>query len=347
MTDFNPNQPGFPGNIFGLPCNLDEAEIVLLPVPWDVTVSYDSGTANGPRAILNASPQIDYSIPKVHKPWQLKIYLDEILDDTFHKSQLLRADAERYIEWIEQGDQTNTENFSTIREKINVACAELENQVNVEATRFLDQNKLVGCVGGDHSTPLGLINALANRYDQFGILQIDAHMDLHKAYEGFEYSHASIMLNALKNENISKLVQVGIRDYCEEESDYTISSQGRITTFYDQKLKEALFTGSIWENLAHNIIDLLPDLVYISFDIDGLEPSMCPNTGTPVPGGLAFNEATFLIEQLVRSGRKLIGFDLSEVSPGDNEWDANVGSRILYQLCVYTGLSQGKLKFEG
>lgn len=326
---FNPNNPGIPGNIFGLPYHLDEADIVILPVPWDEAVSYRSGTANGPEAILNASTQIDYSIPNVLQPWQLKVCLDEISDEIRQKSEKLRVKAEKYSN----------------REEVNLACSEIEDWVGNKADLFLDQNKIVGCLGGDHSTPLGLINTLAKRHDNFGILQIDAHMDLRRAYEGLDYSHASIMFNALKNENISQLVQVGIRDYCEEEMEF-IKSQGKVATFFDEDSKAACFNGDTWKSQVDLIINSLPDLVYITFDIDGLDPSLCPNTGTPVPGGLSFNQATFLIKELVRSGRKIIGFDLSEVCPGNDDWDANVGSRILYQLCAYTGLSQGKLKFE-
>ncbi len=346
MTDFNPNNPGIPGNIFGLPYSMPEADIVLLPVPWDVTVSYNSGTANGPKSILEASPQIDYSIRNVDKPWELKICLDEISNDILEKSQLLRTDAEKYIEWVKNGGSHNLDHFNSIRDKINQACYDLEDWVSHKAEYFLDQNRLVACLGGDHSTPLGLVNSLTRRHSNFGILQIDAHMDLRKAYEGLEYSHASIMFNALKNENISHLVQIGIRDYCEEEVEFKNSSPCEVTIFYDQDLKEACFKGDNWASQAKRMVDTLPDLVYVSFDIDGLIPSLCPNTGTPVPGGLSFNEATFLVRELVKSGRKIIGFDLSEVNPGSSNWDANIGSRILYQLCVYAGISQGKLKFE-
>ncbi len=342
MTDFNPNNPGIPGNIFGLPYSVEQADIVILPIPWDVTVSYGSGTSRGPAAILNASTQIDYSIPKVHKPWELKVAMEIVSDEVLQKSNLLRSDAERYIQWIEQaGDE-----HQDIRHRINLACSELERDVRKKIDYYLERDILVGCLGGDHSTPLGLINALANRYDSFGILQIDAHMDLRDAYEGLEYSHASIMFNALTNSNISHLIQVGIRDYCEEEVEYIRNSNCKVITFYDQDLKEASFNGSTWQNQVKKILSELPDLIYISFDIDGLNPSLCPNTGTPVPGGLSFQEATYLIQMLVKSGKKIIGFDLSEVSPGEGDWDANVGARILYQLAVYAGISQGKLKFE-
>jgi agmatinase len=95
-------------------------------------------------------------------------------------------------------------------------------------------------------------------------------------------------------------------------------------------------------------VTALPERVWISFDIDGLDPKYCPHTGTPVPGGLEFQQANFLLSVLVGSGKKIIGFDLNEVAPSlddpNNEWDANVGARLLYKLSAWTLLSQGKLK---
>jgi agmatinase len=88
----------------------------------------------------------------------------------------------------------------------------------------------------------------------------------------------------------------------------------------------------------------LPQLVYISFDIDGLNPNLAPNTGTPVAGGLEFEQALYLIKKVAKSGRTIIGFDLNEIAPGDSDWDANVGARLLYQLVNWMAVSQGKLK---
>jgi agmatinase len=177
------------------------------------------------------------------------------------------------------------------------------------------------------------MHALAERNTDFGILQIDAHMDLRDAYEGFDYSHASIMFNALKIPQISKLVQVGIRDYCETEAQLAADSQGRVEVFYDRELATAQFQGQIWQKSCEKIIKALPDKVYISFDIDGLDPKLCPGTGTPVPGGMEFEQAMYLIEQVAASGRKIIGFDLCEVAPRKkDDWDANVGARVLYRM---------------
>jgi len=346
MPNFDPNQPGIPGTLFGLPYSVDEADIVLQPVPWDVTVSYAGGTVNGPECILQASPQIDYSVPGILKPWELKIAMLPIDQAWKNRSVTLRNKAEEYIQWIEKDGKTNKEHFLEIQRTINKASVDLNQWVNNKASKYLEEGKLIGIIGGDHSTPLGLITAISNKYSDFGILQIDAHMDLRKAYEGFEYSHASIMFNAMQNKSVSKLVQVGIRDYCEEEEDFVASLKGCVKTFFDAAMKEVIYAGGRWADLCNEIVEELPEHVYVSFDIDGLDPSLCPGTGTPVPGGLNFNEAIFLINTLVKSGRKIIGFDLSEVAPRNDHWNGNVGARILYHLCVYAGISKGTLKFD-
>jgi agmatinase len=134
-----------------------------------------------------------------------------------------------------------------------------------------------------------------------------------------------------------KLVQVGIRDFCEEEYNF-IQSRSDIKTFFDISLKRRLLKGETWEALCQDIIKELPQNVYISFDIDGLDPAFCPHTGTPVPGGLSVDQVFFLFNEIHASGRKIIAFDLNEVSSGgledsEAEWDGNVGARILYKLC--------------
>jgi len=152
------------------------------------------------------------------------------------------------------------------------------------------------------------------------------------------------MFNAIKNEQVKKLVQVGIRDFCEEEENVVLQSNGKVSVFYDEKIHELKERGISWHSQCETIVDLLPSNVYISFDLDGLDPSLCPNTGTPVPGGLSFNEAVRLAEKVARSGRKIVGFDVCET--GNHPWDANVASRILYRLATLTGVSNGLLKFR-
>ncbi len=216
---------------------------------------------------------------------------------------------------------------------INEACEEMVNWTKAQCRQILADGKRLALLGGDHSTPLGYIHALAEKHEKFGILQIDAHADLRVAYEGFTYSHASIMYNALQTGQVQKLVQVGIRDYCQSENEMIQNSNGRIVTFFDRELKSARYRGKSWEAQCEEIVSQLPDKVYLSFDIDGLDPKLCPNTGTPVAGGFEVEEVLFLLEKVMESGKEIIGLDLNEVAPGEDEWDANVGARLLYKLC--------------
>jgi len=133
-------------------------------------------------------------------------------------------------------------------------------------------------------------------------------------------------------------VQVGIRDLCEEEADQIAASDGRIQTFFDAELAEGRFNGETWSQQVARMIEPLPRDVYVTFDIDGLDPALCPNTGTKVPGGLSFQMATSLIAGVARSVRRIVGFDLTEVVPAKDgsEWEENVGARILYKLIGWT-----------
>lgn len=332
--NYNPNDVGQKnGKIFGLPFEYINSKLVLLPVPWDATTSYKDGTSNGPASILEASPQLDLYDPEAVNLWKSGIYMKPPDKKIVLKNKQARVLAKKYIKALESGKKVNTE-LKNANKKVNEACLDLKKWVLQETTHLLKDNKLVGLVGGDHSTPLGLIEALSNKHQSFGILQIDAHADLRNAYEDFTLSHASIMFNALKIQQVSKLVQVGIRDYCDDEIEVIKKSKGRIVTFFDHELKKDLFNGINWNKQCEKIIKNLPDKVYISFDIDGLDPKLCPNTGTPVPGGFQFEEIGYLLNKLVESGKKIIGFDLNEVNPArDNDWNENVGARVLYKLC--------------
>lgn len=334
IKKFDPNGVGqLSDGMFGLPFTLDECEVVLIPVPWEVTVSYGGGTVNGPQAILDASYQVDLYDPLIKNAWHKGIGMDEISAEIQSKSDVLRQSAEHYIEALANGSDENSAEMKTISDNIKQECLWLNNQIKNRTLHFLNQNKYVGLVGGDHSTPLGLIQALSEKYDSFGILQIDAHADLRNAYEGFEFSHASIMFNALKIKQVEKLVQVGIRDYCEEELNVIENSNGRVKTFFDRDIKYAQYSGDSWDRICNRIVNELPQHLYLSFDIDGLDPKLCPNTGTPVAGGFETDQVLFLLEKIVKSGRKIISFDLNEVSPAeDNDWDANVAARLLYRI---------------
>jgi agmatinase len=346
IRSFDPNNPGDKNNnLYGLPFDTTEAEIIILPVPWEVTVSYGSGTANGPAAIFDASFQVDLYDPLFPDLWKAGIAMDTIPAPLARKSKTLRKEAEKYISMFENGKTPAKDpKMKRIQAVVNKACEEMNLSVKQKALGFLKKGKVVGLLGGDHSTPLGLMQAYAEHHGSFGILQIDAHADLRDAYEGFTYSHASIMTNALKIKKVEKLVQVGIRDYCEEEVNVVKNSNNRIVCFYDRDIKKQQYDGVTWDAICVEIIKKLPESVYISFDIDGLDPKMCPNTGTPVAGGFEFEQVCYLIEKLAFSGKKIIGFDLNEVTPSKDEWDANVGARLLYRLAGYAAFSNGKIK---
>lgn len=340
MVKFDPNAAAAPGSgVFGLPFTEEESKVILIPVPWEVTTSYGGGTANGPEAIRKASMQVDLFDPNTGKPYEAGIFMCEAANEVIKLNTASRKRAQKIIDV--GGDIGNS---STLRGNLNAVnrAGDILNGLVYEAVKCrLEQNKFVGLIGGDHSVSFGAIKAHAEKHPKMGILHIDAHADLRQAFEGFIWSHASIMYNVLSGViNLSKLVQVGIRDYCEAEA--TLAAQDkRIVMYTDRQLQSSRHDGRPWRLTCKDIVGHMPDEVYISFDIDGLDPTLCPHTGTPVPGGLHFQEVVTLLEELA-ARRRIVGFDLTEVAPGPdgNEWDANVGARILYKLIGYSLKSQ-------
>lgn len=346
MTDFDPNKAGQQnGKIFGFPYDKDNSRVIIYPMPWDVTTSYGKGTASGPQAILEASPQLDFYHPMLEKAWEYGIYVNEIDAELKSLSDRLGKRTDAYILWIENGGHpSEDQDFDELVERVNQEQITIEKRLKIFYKQCKEHDQVPVLLGGDHSTPLGLIKAYSEDYPEMGILQIDAHADLRRAYEGFEQSHASIMYNVMEQTDIKKLIQVGIRDICQEEIDYIENSKDRITTFYDRSIQASMFNGKHWGKITDEIIAQLPDEVYVSFDIDGLQPHYCPNTGTPVPSGLSYEQAVYLLQKIIISGKRIIGFDLNEVAPGDTEWDANVGARILWELNVMTQISINRSK---
>lgn len=336
LSQFDPNSVGNPNNnIFGLPFEEADAALVIVPVPWEVTVSYRGGTARAPEHVFNASLQIDLFDPDVQDGWKQGFFMRSPDKKVLMKSDYLRKEAELYINYIANGDRVEDNKFmcKTLKE-INEGSVFMNNWVYEQTKELLDSGKLVALLGGDHSTPLGFFKAIAEKHGDFGILQIDAHCDLRVAYEGFKYSHASVMYNALNEiPHLSKLVQVGIRDYCEEEWDLIRGSNFRVVTYFDKEIKERQYEGQTWKLIADEIVSQLPEKVFISFDIDGLDPKLCPHTGTPVQGGFETEQIFYLFKKVLQSGRSIIGFDLNEVGVSNNEWDENVGARVLFKLC--------------
>lgn len=345
---FDPNAPAAAGSgVFGLPHGEADALVVLLPVPWEATTSYGGGAAQGPRAIRNASAQVDLYDLDVEKPYQHGIFM---LDEDARLVAMNDEAKERAQRIIEAGGELDPAREADLV-RVNALSDVLNGWVETETARLLGANKIVGVVGGDHSVPYGALHAVAASRSgaPFGVLHFDAHSDTRNAYEGFTHSHASIMRNVLDRiPAVTKLVQVGIRDVCEEEIAYVTEQGKRVSMFSDRDLAMRKHAGESFLATAQAIAAALPEDVWVSFDIDGLDPRYCPNTGTPVPGGLDVQEVVAILREVVRAGKRIVGFDLNEVAPNladeEDEWDGNVGARMLYKLVGFTLASQGKAR---
>jgi len=357
--DYDPNAAADPNaGIYGLPYSFDESKLIYLPIPWEATTSYGGGTVFGPEAILNASGQIDVFDLDVSDPYRQGLHCLPI-DSEIVK---LNDQAERLAQTIKDayGQIDDAPELQENLKKVNELSSTLNEWTRKNIARILKAQKIPAIIGGDHSTPFGAFEAAAEHFGSIGILHFDAHSDTRKAYLGFEHSHASIMYNAAtKIPAVSRFVQVGIRDFCDEEFQFIRSQGERFKVFFDPEIVEHRLSATPFSELAKKIIDPLPEKVWVSFDIDGLDPRYCPHTGTPVPGGLDYTEAVFIIKMLARSGRKIIGFDVVEVAPtldsnerpievhqASDEWDANVGMRLIYKLSTLALASNGLAKWR-
>jgi agmatinase len=341
---FDPDAAAAEGSgIFGLPFSAEQSRIIVLPVPFEATTSYGGGAARAPRAVLRASRQVDLYDRETGRPYEAGIAMLPVS----RRVETWNREAKRLAAGVIRagGRVAGNARLTRALARVNEIGALLNEWVRAQTERCLEQGKVVVVLGGDHAVPFGAMESYARRHREMGILHIDAHCDLREAFEGFTWSHASIFHNVVTRlQNVSRLVQVGVRDMGTREDEMIRASRGRIVLHHDAELARRLADGATWSSLIQNIVASLPETVYISFDIDGLDPALCPHTGTPVPGGLSFHQATSLMLEVARSGRTIVGADLCEVSPGPGggEWDANVGTRILYKMIGSIVLSQSK-----
>lgn len=337
---FDPGAAAAYDGLYGLPHTVEQARVVVIPVPWDATTSYRAGTAAGPEAVLAASRQVELFDVATGRPYEAGIAMEPIPADVVRWNDEARRLAEPVIE---RGGAEGDADLERAVERVNALGAKMNEWVRARTEALLATGKLPVVLGGDHSVPFGAIEAVAARHAGVGVLHFDAHFDLRDAYEGFTWSHASIMHNVLRRlSGVARIVHVGIRDFSEAELETCRTSRGRSVHFLDVHLRERLDGGERWTAIADEIAASLPQEVFVSFDVDGLDPTLCPGTGTPVPGGLSFHQAVSVVAACVRSGRRIVGCDLNEVAPreGDGEWNANVGARLLYKLIGYALLSR-------
>ncbi|TVR43074.1 MAG: agmatinase [Bacteroidia bacterium] len=331
LAGFNPNRAGnLSNNIFSLPFEVSESQLVFIPVPWDVTASSKTGTCNGPQNIFNHSFQIDLFDPLAPNAWKKGMAMEKIEPVIKTRNQSTRKQASRIIQFLEGGGETDDhQEMQGLLKNVNQACESLMLELEMKCLQYVENGQIPFLMGGDHSISTGLIRALA-REESFGILQIDAHADMRESYQGFTHSHASVMHNAINTEGVERIVQVGIRELCTEEVQMISKNHRTIKTYFGHDLHQRLFEGENWSEICQDIVNDLPDNVYISFDVDGLEPAFCPGTGTPVPGGLSFNQAIYLLETAFNAGKRFIGADLVET--GEGRLDGIISARILYRI---------------
>lgn len=313
-----------------------KSKIVLLPVPWEVTASGGRGTSEAPLHIKEASHQLDFWT-RDRGAFNSFIYFCDLNPEIQRWNKRYSSIAQKIINNWKENKLPSPKDMPLL-EKVNRACKAMTDWVYKESKAILKSGKFPALIGGDHSISEGLLKLLGEQYKgNYGILHIDAHLDMRKAFQGFTHSHASVMYNVLNQTPPPKnLVQVGIRDFCEEE--YLIKQEKTIRHF-DEDLQERLFKGESWLKICNEIIASLPQKIYVSLDVDGLEQSYAPHTGTPVPGGLSYNQVLFLLKEIKKQNKTLIGFDVVETAckeklkSSHNCWNGNVSARLIYTLC--------------
>ncbi|MEO1008375.1 MAG: agmatinase family protein [Planctomycetota bacterium] len=315
-----------------------DAGVVLVGVPFDATTSYRPGTARGPMAMLGASAQIDTLDERLGDISARGIAMEPIEPWIAELSAAVRPDAEPLIAC--EGEPPIDE---AARARVDAAGERVRAFVRERVAAILAEGRTPGVVGGEHAVSLGAIEACAAHAGEIGILQIDAHMDLRESYCGLAFSHASVMRNALTLcVGVASLAQLAIRDFCQEEVDFA--------RYAGDALGKPVFRASAADiaerapdlaglrALVAETLAMLPGSIYVTFDVDALDVHLCANTGTPVPGGLSFQQASAIIEAIHASGTRVVGFDLVEVAPDPDparrSIDEIVGARLLYKLCA-------------
>ncbi|MFQ5843539.1 MAG: agmatinase family protein [Planctomycetota bacterium] len=200
--------------------------------------------------------------------------------------------------------------------------------VEEQVRPFLRVGGGVGCLGGEHSISLGPIRAAARRCPGLGVLQIDAHPDLRDSYEGTRYGHGCVMSRVLDLEEVGVVVGVGLRALSTEE-DARMKGDRRIRPFFAHRLR-----GRPAREWVGEVVDALPSDVYVTVDVDGLDPSVVPGTGTPEPGGLGWGDALTLLREVCR--RRLVAFDVVELLPEPPSVRSDfVAARLVMKILAY------------
>ena len=262
--------------------NYESSKIVLLPVPYDGTSTWIKGADKGPQAIIDASDSI------------------ELYD--------IETETEVYLHGIHTAEAV-TENSSP---------EAMVESVYQRAVQYINDDKYLVTLGGEHSISCGVIKAFSEKYQNLTVLQIDAHADLRDEYHGSIYNHACVMRRA---QEYCEVVQVGIRSMCIEEKLNVIFEN----MFFAHQIRK----NSNW---ILDVVSRLGKKVYLTIDLDGFDPSVIPSTGTPEPGGLSWCDVLDLVK-IVNQKCNIVGFDVVELCPNPNEKSSDLAaSKLIYQI---------------
>jgi len=264
---------------------LEQAKIVLIPVPYDGTSTWQKGADKGPEAFLNASENM------------------ELYD--------IETDTEVYKQGVYLADAV-TENNSP---------EAMVDAVHQATKKYIKKNKFVTIFGGEHSISIGTIRAFNEMYPSLTVLQLDAHADLRKSYEGSKCNHACAVYEASQTTN---LIQVGIRSM--DIIEKTVMDEEKTYFAHDMAVDDT------WMDSA---IDQMTDNVFITIDLDAFDPSILPSTGTPEPGGLLWYETLEFLKQVFEE-KNVVGFDIVELCPNPKEKSSDfLAAKLYYKMLSY------------
>ena len=275
---------------------LEKAKVVLIPVPYDGTSTWQKGADKGPEAFLQASENMElYDIETDSEVYKEGVFLAEAVNGGSSPKEMVKA-------------------------------------VHESVKKYINKNKFVTIFGGEHSISIGTIRAFNECFDNLTVLHIDAHADLRPEYEGTKFNHACAVYEASQNTN---LIQVGIRsmDIIEKSvMDYD-------KTFFAHEM----LLNEYW---IENVIDLMTDNVFITFDLDVLDPSIMPSTGTPEPGGLLWYETLDLLKK-VFTEKNVVGFDIVELCPNEKDKSSDfLAAKLYYKMLSYKFSEYEEDEFE-
>lgn len=277
--------------------NLENSKVVIVQAPYEHTVSYGGGAELGPAGIIDSSAYVEF------------------YDDEFD-NELCFEIGIATLEPINFDGATDQDALDLIYN---------------QNKALLEMGKFVVTLGGEHTISTAPIKAHFEKYPNMSILHFDAHSDLRESYQGSKYSHASFMARVAEFFPTERITQVGIRAQCIEEAQFI--KENKVNTLYASAIRRGLH-GADWQQTA---VDSLNDEVYITFDVDYFDPSIMPSTGTPEPDGFLYNETLDLFRKLVKSGKKIIGFDIVELAPVEGVTHPDITtSRLLYKMLNYS-----------